>query len=96
MNQLGKILGYHKNDVIVSVNGLAISTSNANHFFQTFGSSSKSGDSLIINILRNSVPVELKATMTKFPVTKNNVLQFATSPSAEQLMLRNAWLKPKA
>jgi len=94
MNLLGKTLGYHKNDVIVSVNGLAISTANANNFFQTFGSHSKNGDSLHISILRNNIPVELKATMMKFPVMKNNVLRFTTTPTPEQMMLRNAWLKP--
>jgi len=101
MNELGKLLGYHKNDEIVSINGEKISAANANSFFKNFGSSSKVGDSLVINIIRkdtngSEVPVELKATMTKIPVVKYNVLQFNDTPSTEQMMLRNAWLKPSA
>jgi hypothetical protein len=101
MNQLGKTLGYHENDEIVSVNGQKISLSNANSFFKNFGSSSNVGDSLVINVIRkdaagNDVPVELKGTMTKFPVTKYNVLQFNHSPSQEQITLRDIWLKPLA
>jgi predicted metalloprotease with PDZ domain len=101
MNQLGKTLGYHQDDEFVSVNGEKISLSNANSFFKNFGSSSKAGDSLVINVMRkdatgNYVPVELKATMIKFPVIKYNVLRFSESPSEEQKMLRDKWLKPAA
>ena len=100
-NELGKILDYHKNDEIVSVNGEKISAANANSFFKKFGSSSKPGDSLVINVMRKDVngnytPVVLKATMTKFPIVKYNALQFIDTPSEQQIMLRNAWLKAKA
>ena len=96
MNVLGKTLGYHKNDAIVSINGVVITAANANDFFKNFGTGSKTGDSLTISVLRNNVPVELKGTMMKFPIMKNNVLRFNNSPSEEQVMLRNAWLKAKA
>jgi predicted metalloprotease with PDZ domain len=100
-NEIGKILDYHKNDEIISVNAIKISAANANSFLKNFGSSSKAGDSLVINVMRktgdgNYVPVELKATMMKFPIVKYNVLELNPSPSEKQLMLRKAWLKPKA
>jgi predicted metalloprotease with PDZ domain len=98
-NELGKILNYHKNDEIVSINGTIITAANANSFYKNFGASSKVGDSLTINVMRKDAsgsysPVQLKATMMKFPVVKNNVLEFNTAPSEKQSMLRNAWLKP--
>jgi hypothetical protein len=54
------------------------------------------GDSLVVKIMRDGKPIELRATMTKFPVIKYNLLAFKTDATPEQLMLRDAWLKPKS
>ena len=99
MNELGKTLGYHLNDEIISVNGETISASNANNFFQNFGNASKPGDDLLIKAARKNATgtedtVELKSVMTKFPKIKLNALELAANPSTEQLLIRNAWLKP--
>jgi len=99
MNELGKRLGYHLNDEIISVNGETISGANANNFFQNFGSTSKPGDDLVIKAARKNATgtedtVELKSVMTKFPKNKLNALELADNPSAEQILIRNAWLKP--
>jgi predicted metalloprotease with PDZ domain len=101
MNTLGKALGYHLSDEITSINGEEFSIAKANKFFQHFGASSRSGDSLIIKVLRkdaggNNTPVVLRSIMTKFPIMKYNALEFSNNPSPQQLMLRNAWLKPRA
>lgn len=99
LNSVGKALGYQVNDEIVSINGEVITAANGNNFFRNFGSTSKEGDSLVFKIIRKDingadVPVELRATMTKFPIIKFNVLELNTTASKEQLALRNAWLKP--
>jgi predicted metalloprotease with PDZ domain len=52
MNSLGKQLGYHKSDEIISINGETLKLSNANTFFQNFGSDSKAGDSLVVKVMR--------------------------------------------
>jgi hypothetical protein len=99
MNRLGESLGYHLNDEIKSVNGETVSASTANNFFQNFGNNSKPGDDLVIKAARKDAKgtedtIELKSVMTKFPKIKLNVLELADNPSPEQLLIRNAWLKP--
>ena len=39
------------------------------------------------------IPVTLKAPMAKMPVIKFNALNFNTTATADQLKLRDAWLK---
>jgi predicted metalloprotease with PDZ domain len=52
MNSLGKALGYHLNDEIISINGEEFEVAKINSFFQNFGASSTPGDSLIIKVMR--------------------------------------------
>lgn len=101
MNSLGKALGYHMNDEIVSINGDEFSLPKVNTFFNNFGASSKPGDSLVIQVIRkdangSDVPLVLRGVMTKFPIIKYNVLEFSATATPEQLKLRDAWLKPRA
>jgi len=98
MNKMGRTLGYLKNDEIISIDGNELTAQNANDVINELYTSSKTGDSIVIKVMRkdtngNDKPVELKATMAKFPVIKYNVLSFSDSPSQKQLMIRNAWLK---
>jgi len=100
MNTLGRQLAYHPNDEVVAINGDTITLATANRFFTTFGSNSKQGDSLVIDMQRkdaagNYTPITLSATMTKFPVMKYNALSFDENATAAHLSLRNAWLQPK-
>jgi predicted metalloprotease with PDZ domain len=99
MNALGKKLGYQRSDEIVSINGDVISAANFNSYLRNFGKNSKEGDDLVIKVVRKDqngadTTVELKATMTKFPVFKYNVLEFENDATPQQLLIRNAWLKP--
>ncbi|HYK44992.1 MAG TPA: peptidase M61 [Parafilimonas sp.] len=101
INSLGRSMGYHPGDEIVSVNGEEVSLAKASSLFKNFGASSKPGDSLIVNVMRKnengeSMPVTLRGVMTKFPIIKYNVLGFSGAPTQEQLKLRDAWLKPRA
>ena len=101
MNSLGKALGYHLNDEIVSINGEDFELEKVNSLFKNFGASSQPGDSLIIKVVRKDAnggdtSVVLRSIMTKFPVMKYNVLEFSGTPTQEQLALRDAWLKPRA
>ena len=99
INLLGKKLGYRQNDEIISVNGVPVTAANAFGFTRNFGSTSVVGDDLLITVARKDADgsektFDLKGTMTKFPVIKFNVLEFRDNPSAEQLVLRTAWLTP--
>lgn len=91
MNEIGKTLGYHKGDEIVSVNGKDLSFKDGS-FFPNLYASSKSGDPLVIKVMRNNEPAELKAAMQKMPIKKSNLLTFIDKPTEQQLMLRKAWL----
>ena len=99
MNEVGKKLGYQKDDEIISINGNEISAVNFSSFLKNLDSEAKSGDDLIVKVMRkdaggNDSPVELKATITKLPVKKYNALEFNDTATEQELFLRNAWLKP--
>jgi predicted metalloprotease with PDZ domain len=99
LNALGKTLGFHKNDEIISINGEELNKTDVNNIFANFGKTSKAGDDLIIIVKRKDEngaekTVELTAKMTKYPILKFNALEVLESPDADQLMLRNFWLKP--
>jgi predicted metalloprotease with PDZ domain len=99
MNSVGKQLGYRLNDEIVSINGETITSANVNSFLRNFGKTSKVGDELVVKVIRKDqtgadTNVELKATMTKFPVIRSNALEFKNDATPQQLLIRNAWLKP--
>jgi predicted metalloprotease with PDZ domain len=99
MNAFGKAMGYQKNDEIISINGVDMNPSTAPRFFRNFQNTAKAGEDLIIKVKRKDEKgeekiVELKGVMTKAPVIKYNVLRFSDNASADQLALRNYWLKP--
>jgi predicted metalloprotease with PDZ domain len=99
MNAFGRALGYMKSDEFISLNEKELTIQNVNDVMNDLFASSKAGDSLVVKVMRkdstgNDTPVELKAAMIKLSVIKYNVLTFSDSPSEEQLMIRNAWLKP--
>jgi predicted metalloprotease with PDZ domain len=99
MNAFGRAMGYHKNDDIISINGTDMNPSTAPRFFRNFQNTAKLGEELIVVVKRKDQNgeekmVELKGVTTKVPVTKYNVLNFSEKASADQLNLRNYWLKP--
>ena len=100
INDLGRALGYRPGDQVISVNDEILSAAKANSFFRNFGNTSRAGDPLVIKITRKNSSdktdtIELKSVMTKYPIIKYNLLEFADNPSPQQLLIRNAWLKPK-
>lgn len=96
MNSLGRILSYQKGDEFVSINGKDLSPQEANSIIGNLYKTANVGDSLVIKVMRNNAPVELRATMKKFPVIKYNVLAISDTASQDQMILRNTWLKPRA
>ncbi len=99
MNVFGKAMGYHKDDEIISINGLEMNQSNTPKFFRDFQSSSRVGENLIVVVNRKDESgaekiIELKGTLIKVPIIKFNVLRFSETPTEDQLRLRNFWLKP--
>ncbi|HRH47233.1 MAG TPA: peptidase M61 [Panacibacter sp.] len=101
MNELGRQMGYQKNDEIIAVNGEEITGANANKFFTDFGKTSNPGDDFIVKVMRkdasgNEAQVELKGKMTKYPIKKYNTLTFDKNADQQQRLLRDQWLKPQS
>ncbi len=99
MNSFGKSMGYRQGDEVISINGVVMNDTTANLFFKNFQTSSKSGDDLIVKVLRTQEDgkadtVDLKGKLQKMPFIKYNVLRFSETATAQQLKLREYWLKP--
>lgn len=99
LNAFGKTIGYQRGDEIISINGKETSGPNGDAIFEHFGDGMKAGDELTILLIRkddNGVnkTIELKSRMTKFPLLVSNALNFSDKASADQIKLRNYWLKP--
>jgi predicted metalloprotease with PDZ domain len=97
MDDFGKKMGYRDNDEIVSLNGEAINTSNANILISKFYSTIKEGD-IVTTIVRRKTPggqmeqATLSAPAMKVEKSKLHQLKFDEQATPEQLQLRKAWL----
>jgi hypothetical protein len=81
-------------------NGQEVSFSKLQPVMSALFKSAKPGDSLVVTVLRKDesgkeMPVDLKGKMTKYPVVKFNVLTYMDNADAQQLALRNEWLRPR-
>jgi predicted metalloprotease with PDZ domain len=99
MNDFGRAMGYHKDDEILSINGVDMNLSTISSFLRNFQTKVKAGEEIIVKVNRKddhgtAQVIELKSVMVKSPVIKFNVLRFSDTATAEQLKLRNEWLKP--
>ncbi|MBS1598018.1 MAG: peptidase M61 [Bacteroidetes bacterium] len=99
MNVLGRKLGYHPGDVLMSLNGKDITGANQKSVTGSLYGSAKVGDSLTVLVSRKNPDgtdgtATLTGSMTKFPVKKYNVLSYIDNLTEEQAMLKNIWLKP--
>jgi predicted metalloprotease with PDZ domain len=97
MDAFGNKMGYQDNDVIVSLNGEAISAGNANTIIQKFFATVKEGDKVSVVVLRKisggkMEAVTLSAPAAKIELTRMHQLKFDDHATPEQLKLRNAWL----
>ena len=97
MDAMGRALGYHKGDEIISVNGQDFVALPERIFLTDF--QAIAGKELVVKVARKNGegiqdPIELKAAQLKCPVNKYNVLEFSETPTPDQLELRKVWLKP--
>jgi len=99
MNALGRQLNYHPGDAFMAINGKDITAANQKSVIGDLYKSAKQGDSLIIHVMRKNTDgsegnIALRTVMTKYPVKKFNLLSYSETPTEEQAMLKNIWLKP--
>jgi S1-C subfamily serine protease len=98
MNAFGKAMGYKLNDVILSINGAALTVDNADAVLVELYKTAKVGDPLQVVVLRKGTDgveqkVTLSAPMMKVARKMTNVLRFNPNASAEQLALQESWLE---
>lgn len=97
MNAFGHAMGYKLNDILLSVNGTALTVENIDAVLEKLYKNAHVGDLLKVEVLRkDAAGVEQKTTlaapMMKIARKRANVLQFNPNASAEQLALRGSWL----
>jgi len=94
---LGKKIGYHVGDLIYSLNGVEITTTNLQSVKKEMGDKIKEGDPMEFKIGRKNTAgtmdtVTLKADYMPMPVAVTGKLELIPDPTPEQLAVRNAWL----
>lgn len=101
LNSLGKQLGYQDGDVLVGLNDSTVTAANFNAVKTTLFSTAKEGDQLTVKVKRKDskgvwAVKTLKGKLVKFEKESKPVLEFITNPTAQQLLIRNAWLNNHA
>ncbi len=97
MEEFGKKMGFIEDDELVSINGEAIDLMNGGALLERFGKETKAGDVVKIVVNRKDKEgkvnkVTLSAPAVEKQIVVKHQLQFIDKPSAEQLLIRNAWL----
>lgn len=93
----GKKLGLKNGDNVIAVNGNEVNTHNFRFVSRSFENSAKPGDEVEITVLRKSngaslLKIKLKAETFMVEKEEQFVLQPVNAPTAEQLMIRKAWI----
>ncbi len=97
MDAMGRALGYHEGDEIISVNGQDFVALPERIFLADFQASA--GKELVVKVARKNGEgiqdtIKLKAAQLKCPINKYNVLEFSQTATPDQFKLRSVWLKP--
>jgi predicted metalloprotease with PDZ domain len=101
MNAMGQALGFKEGDVLLKMNGEALPDLGPDFpkFIQQQMMSLPSRKNMTYTVLRadesgQNKEVELTAPVTQVELSRRHVLAFNPEANAEQLALRDAWLKP--
>jgi predicted metalloprotease with PDZ domain len=101
LNEMGKMLGFKQGDILVKINGEIIPDlgPQLGEFLARQRGSIKEGKPLTFGVLRKDEKgemkeIELAANAFKVDLSRKHVIEFNNTPTAEQLALRDSWLKP--
>lgn len=98
MDDFGKAMGFKEGDEFIKVNGKKINMENVQKIIGDYFRNSKSGDLLKVVVVRKNLEtgkskkVRLKSVIFPVVPTKQPQLMLSSSPSAEQIGTRNAWI----
>ncbi len=99
VNDFGKAMGYKANDELISINGKAMDMMSVQTIMNEYSANTKEGEIVTVEVARKNAEgkeeiVKLSAPAILVEAKQKNVLRLVENPTAEQLKLRNAWLKP--
>lgn len=99
VNDFGKAMGYKANDELISINGKAMDMMSIQTIMNEYSANTKEGEIVTVEVARKNAEgkeeiVKLSAPAILVEAKQKNVLRLVENPTAEQLKLRNAWLKP--
>jgi len=101
LNEMGKALGFQKEDVLVKINGEQLPDlgPTLGEFISRQREGLAEGNTLTFGVLRKDAngelkEVELKAPVHKISLSRKYILRFNPNATPEQLALRDSWLKP--
>jgi len=97
MNAFGITMGYHVNDVIITINGNEVKAATLGKQVADLYKTSKTGDILTVVVARKNADgveeqVTLAAPMQKISIKKYNQLSLMPNPTQQQLTVQNSWL----
>jgi predicted metalloprotease with PDZ domain len=97
VREFGKELKLKKGDVIESINGMDITASSFNEAAAKFEKSVKPGDEVTVVVQRKNDKGEVKKKVLKaktylVKMKRQYVIMPSKQPTAEQLMIRKAWI----
>jgi predicted metalloprotease with PDZ domain len=102
LTEQGLALDLREGDVLMKVNGQELPPvgPELGQFFTKARESLRDGDQLTYSVLRkdqagNYQPTELKAAVQQVDFVERDILSFNENPTAEQLVIRKAWLSPQ-
>lgn len=98
VNEFGKNLGYQAGDLLVSLQGEALSPATIGGIAENFSNRTKAGEKVELVVLRKNETGEYKEVTLTAPAVIVNVpgkLKLQLNPNADlkQLKLRNAWMQ---
>ncbi len=99
VNDFGKAMGYKANDELVSINGQAMEMMSIQAIMNEYSANTKEGETVTVEVARKNAEgkeeiIKLSAPAILVETKQKNVLRLTENPTAEQLKLRNFWLKP--
>ena len=101
LNAMGKALGFQKGDILVKINGEIFPDlgPELGTFIQRHVMALPRSKTISYTVLRKDAAGEMKETELSAPVTqvelsRRHLLEFDSEATAEQLALRDSWLKP--
>lgn len=97
LDAFGKKLKFQEGDEIMTFNNRKLTLDNIKEVLGNYMSNSKTGDKLVIEVLRkdkkgNEVVKTLKAKVKPVKVTETDIIEINDKATEQQIMARKAWL----